>query len=1217
MDDDCDKDTFLKAKLGTKQRIAQAKLRAAEKRALEIAARHAEAATTPSPSPLPASRFIRTSTPSISNHVPESIVLLRSPTTEIERVERTNSIKELSKKIDTAGNAKLQELITRMILRCPGAKEIAESFFVSNDVQSDDEEVVNRGRNHGARQENGEGQNVNHVTHTVDCATSTESNEGRIRGHTLGTQPNSHAQTHVPDQLIDDLNRRQEDDSSALHPASHPKHNSIFHNSDAPKQLDLQRQNNQSDSMQIEGSIENQAPFNIDGNSQKDNTATVQEESETALASRTTEKASSIPMNDALIENTSDIEISNALDVLPSNITKSRETSTYYTPSRATPQIPPPEVGENETDTGANEAPTTDITQLVNDISAKYINLARTFGPGKFPFDKLASIAAETSRHESAKEFSFESFNNLVDSVRKNIETMQRATANDVAPESMRTQSVREVSSDLGSPIPMNANGQELARNSVSKDGMNLVIQEAMVSAESTDSEEDEYVDLANIISSHYNCDSCRKPIVLPEGFIVSLENPVPTTCLHCKTRKASGITRRKLGARARSSISTEVPTSETDNQSPPDQVGHRGTENSETPNQLPRTVPDNLGSLSESFSEPFPEQSAEPLPESVPEVLEEPLISVEAEEKDSGGTSQDSGLGEGDDIKYEDREDTIIVEIPAWHSPTGPRVPASQIPANGQSLSNLGKRKVQKIEGEAVYSSPIGPKQRRGRPLKNYQVIILDSSPASSSSISTPASNQSTQGTPTVKKRGRPFGSKSRVKLETWEPNKPMEQTWEPNKPMEHTGETRPISQRMSANKSRKIIQNLFSQPQDFMEDSMQDETQHVTREVNPQPRRIRETPVITRSATGSMIPKSRAASRRHKPPRPITRPITIQRDSGSEHVPPQRSELRPGSASMARTMPDDNIASTSFSGTFSAEMNVEGPATEIPVSRGKQIERTGNLSFSGDQELPQSIVEQGPRMVGGSTTSTTIGDEHGNVDDRVTGSLEGDESGVEKEVGSIMRSMNDKIRTTFGEGSNFMKDPNEIGNESSISKERQDKVGDSSAENPIPAHTQPRPQMPMYLSNFPNIENQQPSPIAELVPTHTTTTPLIPNRSQSNTPYFNPKTFFTRSFGPDAMQPQTLPPPLPRRRSSQGFDPTTSFPRPLVPDASVPYPSPHPPPYRRRPSQGVDMAGYYTSPVVPNMAEPHTLPPASRHSSAFSRSFSSAPNSGFGNQN
>ncbi|KAF7855437.1 hypothetical protein EAF04_010180 [Stromatinia cepivora] len=1140
MDDDSNKDTFLKAKLGTKQRIAQAKLRAAEKRALEVAARHAEAATTPSPSPLPASPFIGTSTPSISNHVPESIALLRSPTTEIERVEQTNSLKELSKKIDMAGNSKLQELVTKMILRCPGAKEVAESFFASNDVQSDDEEVVDRGRNHAARQKNGGGHNVNHVIQTVDRATSTESNEGRLRGHTLGTQPSFHTQTLVRDQRIDNMNRRQEDDSSALHPASHPKHSSIYHNN-APKQLDLQRQDNQ-DSMQIEGSIENQDPAKIDGNSQKDNTATVQGESETALASRTTEKASSIPMNYALIEDISDTEISNALDALQSNITKSRETSTYYTPSGATPQIPLPGVSENEMGTGANEVPTTDITQLVNDISAKYINLARTFGPGNFPFDKLASIAAESSRNESTKEFSFESFNNLVDGVRKNIEKMQRATANNAAPESMRTQSVRELSSDLGSPIPIDANGQELARSSAPRDGINLGIQEAMVSAESTDSEEDEYVDLANIISSHYNCDSCRKPIVLPEGFIVSLENPAPTTCLHCKTRKASGITRRKLGARARSIISTEVPTSETDNQSPPSQVGHRGTENSETPNQLPRTVPDSFEPLSVSFSEPLPEQSPEPLPESVLGVLEEPIISVEAGEKDSSETSQDPRLGEGDDIKYEDREDTIIVEIPAWHSPTGRRLPTSQTPANGQSSSSLGKRKVQKIEGEAVYSSPIGPKRRRGRPLRNYQAILLDSSPASSSPVSTPASNQSTQVTPAVKKRGRPFGSKSRVKLETWEPNKQME----------HTSTTRPISQRMSAKKPREIIQNLFSEPQDFMKDFMQDVTQDVT----PEPRRIRETPVITRSVARSMIPNSRAASRRNNPPRPITRPITIQQDSGSEHIPPQGPELRPGSASMARTMPDENIASNSFRDTFSAEMDVEG-ATEIPVGRRKQIERTGNLSFSGDQELPQSIVEQRTRMVGGSTTSTTIGDEHGNVDDRITRSLEGDESGVEREVGSIMRSMNDKIRTSFGEGSSFMRDSIEIGNESSISKERQDKVGDSSAENPIPVHTEPRPQMPMYPSRFPIIENQQPSPIAEPVPTHTTTTPLIPNRSQSNTPYFNPTTFFTRSFSPDAMQPQSLPPPRRRRRhSSQVFDSATSFPYPLVPDAPVPHP-------------------------------------------------------------
>ncbi|CAD6445319.1 1d8e8259-fdbf-4c38-b471-9eeb2321668f [Sclerotinia trifoliorum] len=1077
MDDDFDKDTFIQAKLGTKQRIAQAKLRVAEKRALEIAARHAEAATTPSPSPLPASPFIRPSAQSISSYAPESNALLRSPTTEVERVERTNSIKELSKKIVAARNSELHELITKMILCCPGAKEMAESFFLSNEAQSDDEEVVNRGIIHAARRENGEGHNANHVTYTVEGAVGTELNEGRMRGDTLGAQSNPNGQTHVPDQPTDGLNTAQEDNPSALYLASHPKHNSIFRNSDAHRQLDLQQQDNQSDSMQIEEIVDNQAPTNIDENSQKDDTATAQGESETALASETAEKTSSNPMNDALLGNVSDTEIINALVALPSNITESRETSAFHTPSRGTPQISLPEVSENVIDTGPSEVLTTDIIQVVKDISARYVNLARAFGSGNFPFDKLASIAAETSRNESAKEFSFESFKNIVDSVRKNIETMQGANANNVALESM-TQSVREVSSDLGSPIPMDASGQELARNPVCKDGINSAIQEAIVSAESTDSEEDEHVDVANIISSHYNCDSCRKPIVLPEVFIVSLENPGPTTCLHCKTRKASGIIRRKLGSRVRSNISMEVPTSERDNQPTLDQVGHRSSEDSETANQLPRTVPDNLGSLSESFSEP--------LPQSVPEVPEEPLVSVEAGENDSGGTPQGFGHIEGDNIKHEGRGDTIIVEIPAWRGPTGPQVPTGQTSANGQSLSSLGKRKVRRIEGEAVYSSPIGPKRRRGRPSKNYQAIVSDSSPASSSPILIAASNQSTQATSTLKKRGRPF----RVKLETGEPNKVMEQTWEPKNPEEYTSAIRPISQRMSAKKSREITQNQLSERQDLMEDLVQDGTQDVTRDINHHSKPTKETLAINHSDNGS-IPKSRAARRRrrNKKLKHKKKLMAIQRDSGSGHSQAQASEFRTGSNLMTGTMPDNNITSTSLSDTFSAEMDVQGPATEIPVGRGEQSERNGNLSFNGDQEMPQSILEQGSRIFNGNTTSTTVRAEHDNVDDRVTGSLQGNKSGVEKVVGSIARSMNDKSRATSGEGSNIMRNPNEIGNESHISKEGQDKVRDSSSEDPIPAHTEPHPQIPMYPSSFPNIENQQPSLIAEPEPTHTTT--------------------------------------------------------------------------------------------------------------------------------
>ncbi|EDN94983.1 predicted protein [Sclerotinia sclerotiorum 1980 UF-70] len=1202
MDDDFNKDTFIQAKLGTKQRIAQAKLRAAEKRALEIAARHAETATTPSPSPLPVSPFIATSTPATSNYAPDSNALLRAPTTEVERVEPTNSIKELSKKIDTARNSELHELITRMMLRCPGAKEIAESFFLSSEVQSDDEEVVDRGRNHAAMQENEVGHDDNHVIYTIECATSTDSNEGRMRGDTLGVQANPNAQRHAPDRSTDFLSIGQEDNPSALHPASHPKHNSMFRNINAPKQLDQQK--SQSESMQIEGLVENQISTNIDENSQKDNTATAQGESETALTSKNTEKASSIPMNDAPTGIVSNTAITNALDTLPSGITELRETSAFHTPSRGTPQISLPEVSENVTDTGPSEVTTTDITQLANDISARYMNLARTFGAGNFPFDKLASIAAETSRNESTKEFSFESFNNIIDNVRKNIEIMQRANANHVALESMMTQSVRELSSDPGSPIPMDTNGQELARNSVFRDGTNPVTQETMISAESADSEEDEYVDVADIISSHYNCDSCRKPIVLPEGFIVSLEHPAPTTCLHCKTRKASGITRRKLGTKVRSSISTEVLASETDNQSPSDQVAHRSSEdsgNSETANQLGRTVPDSFESLSESFSEPLPGQSPEPLTESVPEVPEQALVLVEAEEKDCGGTLQDFGLSEGDGIKNENREDTIIVEIPTWRGPTGPQARTGQTPANGQSVSSLGKRKVRRIEGEAVYSSPIVPKRRRGRPSKNYQTNVSDSSPASSSPILISASNQSTQATATFRKKGRPFGNKSGVELEIWEPNKLMEQTWEPKKPIEYTSAIRPISQRMSAKKSREITQNLLSERQDFMEDPVQNGTEDVTQDQNHHSRPTKEPPVITPLDNVS-IQKSRAARklrrRRNKESKHKKNLLAIQRNPGSEHSQAQGSEFRTRGTLATGTMPDNNTTSTSFSDTLSAEMGVQGPATDIPVGRGEQSERTGNLSLNEVQDMPQSIVEQGSRMVSGSTASTTVRAEHGNVDDKVTGSLEGNRSGVEKTVESIVRSINDTIQATSQEGSNFVGNQNEIENKSRISKEGQDKVGGSSPEDSVPAHTEPR-------------QNQQPSPIAEPKPAHTTTTPLIQNRSQSNTPLFDPATFFTCSFGPDAIQPQSLTSPVHRRRSSQDFHPTTSFPRPLLADASVSYSSPHPPcSYPRRLSREVVMAVYNPSLLIPNMTESHNLPPASHYLSTFSPSFSCVPN-------
>ncbi|KAB8300887.1 hypothetical protein EYC80_002815 [Monilinia laxa] len=130
-------------KLDIKQRIAQAKIKAAEKRAAEIAARQSQAgqevfAATPSPTPFSTSPFIGNSTPPASNYASQpDFPFLRSPATKTLRIQRANSLKALSKKIDNAGNFKLQELITKMILRCPGAKQVAESFFVLDDIEKD------------------------------------------------------------------------------------------------------------------------------------------------------------------------------------------------------------------------------------------------------------------------------------------------------------------------------------------------------------------------------------------------------------------------------------------------------------------------------------------------------------------------------------------------------------------------------------------------------------------------------------------------------------------------------------------------------------------------------------------------------------------------------------------------------------------------------------------------------------------------------------------------------------------------------------------------------------------------------------------------------------------------------------------------------------------------------------------------------------------------
>ncbi|KAF7882406.1 uncharacterized protein EAF02_005769 [Botrytis sinoallii] len=826
------------AKLGTKQRIEQAKVRAAERRAREAAARRVEQApTTPSRSPFPTSPSITNSLPSTSNHASTASLFLRSPTTNHERVERAKTLEALSKKIDAAGNFKLQELIMNMILKCPGAKEVAESFFLTNGVEDNNEEDGEKKRDDTAQLEDADVQTTNHVTHARDHGASATSNVDQRRGDQFETEAGSGSPARIVlNQQIGEANARQEYDSLRLHPTP-SEDSSILHNDEAAYQSSILERRSRSDSMDSQSLVDRQLLPILNSNLKKD-PRTIDNVGLEATSINTTTEALHTSNSGTMKEIVSGTDISKALNTLLSSVANARGITVNDNPTSATPQFSTPGASESVTTSVTTDRPQDDIIQLANDISVKYLALARASGVANFPYDQLASIGAGSPRDVSTKEFSFEAFNNLVDSFRRNIKSMHEAHANNEILGNMSQEVQEDFSdtSDLGSPIPIDINGQELDGNLVPTGGANPGVEKTTGTAESTDSEEDEYDFLDNMPSSHYNCDSCRKPIVLPEGLIVSPMSPTPTTCLHCKTRKAAGITRRRLRVGSRSSIVAESSISEISNRPSPDQIDEPVTETliessrlvAETSAPLPeppsKALPE---SLSEQLPEPLPEPLRKslpnPLPETLPELLSgsprEPFIenieqlshSIEIEDNDSCETTRDSGLGDGGNVKQEHHRDTFTVELPGWPSSASPCLPANQLSTNSQISPKGMKRKVEYIEGEAIYSCPIGPKRRRGRPLKNYHAIVLDSSPASSSQASTPTSRQSSQVGLSGKKRGRPFGSKNRVKSETIDHHQPMDST----------GATRPTGQRQSAKKTREVLRDILNKEAEFMEDA------------------------------------------------------------------------------------------------------------------------------------------------------------------------------------------------------------------------------------------------------------------------------------------------------------------------------------------------------------------------------------------------------------
>ncbi|TEY58685.1 hypothetical protein BOTCAL_0203g00130 [Botryotinia calthae] len=891
-------DSFLVAKLGTRQRIEQAKLRAAERIAREDAARRVEQTPiTPSRSPFPSSPLITNSLPSTSNHASTANILLRSPTTNDERVERADALEALSKKIDRAGNFELQELIMRMILKCPGVKEVAESFLALKDVEDISEEEGERKRDDAAQIEDIEVHDVSHVINTRDHGTGITSNEDQYREVTLETQARSESSTT----LIGEANARQEYDSSNSDPALRPERSSILQNNETANQPCTLERRSHFDSVDAQGLGSRQSLPILNGDSQK-YPATIDGEGLATTATQTTMDAFPTPNNGTLREVLSSTDISKAPNTILSGIAKAREKTVDDNSMSATPEILIPRASESATTSVTTDTPQDDMFQLVNDISVRYLALARASGLANSPYEQLAGFRPGFLRSLSTKDFSFEAFNDLVDSFRRNIESMH---ANNDTLGNVRSQEVREDfsgASDLGSPIPIDVNGQELDDNLSHIDGVNPEAGETTAIAEATDSEEDEYGFPDNMPSSHYNCDSCRKPIVLPEGSIASLSS-IPTTCLHCKTRKAAGITRRRLGMKSRSAVVAESPILETSNQPSPDQVDRSIIETSLCSS---RPVAETSAPFSETPLEPLPESLPERLPEPLLESLREPLIddteqlshSIEIEDNDSGETPRGSGLGHRDIVKEEHQGNDVTVELPAWPSSASPCLSASQALADSQISSTSRKRKVEYIEGEAIYSHPIGPKRRRGRPLKNYHTIVLDSSPADPSQASTPStpSTLTSRGISqvglSVKKRGRPIGSKNRVKPETLDSNQAIDST-----------ETvRPMGQRQSAKKTREIIRNTFNGGPDSIEDAT------VWFGVPAQ------TQINSCSATDSTISYFQESSDRVIPT------IRARQDSDPDYTPTWESEVRNG------TIPNGDSTLSSLCGAVSNVGNASG---------------------------------------------------------------------------------------------------------------------------------------------------------------------------------------------------------------------------------------------------------------------------------------------------
>jgi hypothetical protein len=663
----------------------------------------------------------------------------------------------LSEQIVNAGNQRLRSLVEELISHCPGAKELAVSFFDENgpgDGESEEDEET-------ADLINGEDEQ-----HKLD-----DVNLFRTRSTSLGPSPSTLEGVEAPQETAD----HDDPDHHSNCPWPQPSHGSrnFVHVSGVGKStygITTEGPDIVQTSTTSKKQLEDHGDAGLEFISEVDNSTAINTTNDLGTPQFSADnQATSDPAENAQVSQYSPSDSYGRGDGLSASVTTTslKDDEATFSSLRSSHEPSESRVVSREVEDECEES----ITE--GDISEVYATARFAFtlvGPGNYPYDIVSNRNIDNQKNKG----------NERDSIISDQRTLvYRETAGDEAQENesglLEDTPVNRLSnstsnpddsktvdaiSDHSTPIPASSSFE----NHIDRDTEHAYEDnfDKYITVDHISSTNEEVSESERNIISDYLCESCRKPSALPQGYAINAANPQTIICLHCTARAAYQQATARSPPRSRmggsssggspafSRFSTPLPSTRSSGDSH-SQIG--------TPVQSPPIVEDSVSTADiDEATQPLRSFPASPkaVGQEKPRQLQGdiPFETNLAGDKLARGLQIDTAnksstdINSVDESQFNERDkDTIIVEVPSYFD--------SEPPTSHWRKRRKHTDTESKPDSEDLGFSSMPAKRRRGRPLKTFRVEVqLLPQQSKSSPLPKPKG-----------KIGRPLGSNNRPK--------------------------------------------------------------------------------------------------------------------------------------------------------------------------------------------------------------------------------------------------------------------------------------------------------------------------------------------------------------------------------------------------------------------------------------------------------------------